>query len=138
MGIYARHVLPPLIDLAMRGRPLARERAALIPVVSGRVLEIGAGSGLNLAFYGAEVQGVTALDPSLELLRRARPRAARAPFSVRLTAGLAEDLPFDSRLFEAVVTTWTLCSVRDPRAALAEAGRVLAPGGRLFFVEHGR
>jgi ubiquinone/menaquinone biosynthesis C-methylase UbiE len=138
MGIYARLVLPRLTDLAMGSRPLAEERAALIPAVCGRVLEIGVGSGLNLPLYGAGVRRLSALDPSLALWKLARSRAARAVVPVEFAAGSAEHLPFETGAFDAVVTTWTLCSIPDPHAALAEVGRVLVPGGQLFFVEHGR
>jgi len=138
MGIYARRVLPRLIDLAMASRVLAKERAGLIPEASGRVLEVGVGSGLNLPFYGPAVARLSGLDPSLALWELARGRAARAPFPVEFVAGSAEHIPFVAGAFDTVVTTWTLCSIPDPHAALAEMRRVLAPGGRLCFVEHGR
>jgi ubiquinone/menaquinone biosynthesis C-methylase UbiE len=138
MGVYARHVLPRLIDLAMRSRVVGAERAKLVPGASGKVLEVGVGSGLNLRFYAPRVEGLWGLDPSLELWRLARRRVARAPFPVRFIAGSAERIPVVGGTFDAVVTTCTLCSIPDPGAALAEMKRVLAPGGRLVFIEHGR
>jgi ubiquinone/menaquinone biosynthesis C-methylase UbiE len=137
MGVWGRHVLPRLLDLAMRSRVLAPERARAA-AATGVVLEIGAGSGLNLPFYGPAVSRLCAVDPSLALWRLARGRVARAPFPVWFVAGAAEALPVRGGRFDTVVTTWTLCSVADPVAALAEIRRALAPNGRLLFVEHGR
>lgn len=137
MGMYDRWVVPRLIDLAMRSRQLDPYRQRAIAAAHGNVLEIGAGSGLNFALYGPEVAQVCALDPSAELLRRARWRAAEAPVPVMLARGSAEALPFAASRFDAVVTTWTLCSIADPAAALGEVRRVLKPGGVFVFVEHG-
>ena len=137
MGLYARYVLPPLIDLAMRGSQLSDERRRIVPHARGRVIEIGFGSGLNLLFYGPEVKTINAVDPSSELWSRARARVASAPFGVEFTHASAERLPFDAAAFDTAVSTWTLCSIPDVAAALREIHRVLVPGGRLLFVEHG-
>jgi ubiquinone/menaquinone biosynthesis C-methylase UbiE len=137
MRLYDRRILPRLVDLAMRSRQLAPYRRRAIVAARGRVLEIGAGSGRNFALYGSEVENACALDPSPELLRLARRRAAEAGVPVRLVRGSAELLPFAAASFDTVVTTWTLCSIPDPARALAEARRVLRPGGHLVFVEHG-
>jgi ubiquinone/menaquinone biosynthesis C-methylase UbiE len=138
MGFYARHVLPRLIDLAMGSAMVAADRAALIPLASGRVLEVGIGSGLNLPFYGPGVGRLLGVDPSPALWKLARHRAARVPFPLEFLEGSAEHLPARDAAFDTVVATWTLCSIGDPRAALAEIKRVLAPGGRFLFIEHGR
>ena len=138
MGLYARLLLPRLTDLAMRGREVAAERDWLIPQAAGRVLEIGAGSGLNLRYYGSAVTSVLAVDPSRELWRLAAPRLPGARVPVRFVAASGEALPLRAASVDTVVLTWTLCSIPDPRAALAEIRRVLVPGGRLLFVEHGR
>jgi ubiquinone/menaquinone biosynthesis C-methylase UbiE len=137
MGFYDRHILPRLIDLAMRSRVLDRHRRQAAALARGFVLEIGVGSGPNLALYGPAVERVCAIDPSPELLRLAGERSAKAPVPVSLTRAAAEHLPFPDAVFDTVVTTWTLCSVADPARALVEARRVLKPGGRLVFVEHG-
>jgi ubiquinone/menaquinone biosynthesis C-methylase UbiE len=137
MGFYARHVLPRLIDLAMRSRMLDRPRRRAVALARGIVLEIGVGSGPNLALYGPGVDHVCAVDPSAELLRLAGERSAEAAVPVSLARALAEQLPFPDAVFDTVVTTWTLCSVADPALALSETRRVLKPGGRLVFVEHG-
>jgi ubiquinone/menaquinone biosynthesis C-methylase UbiE len=137
MGFYDRCVLPRLLDLAMRSRMLDRHRQKAIALARGLVLEIGVGSGLNLALYGPAVEGVCAIDPSAELLRLAAKRSAEAAVPVSLARASAERLPFSDAVFDTVVTTWTLCSIADAVAALIELRRVLKPGGRLAFVEHG-
>jgi ubiquinone/menaquinone biosynthesis C-methylase UbiE len=138
VGLYARHVLPRLIDLAMRNRVVRAERRRALPGATGRVLEIGVGSGLNLPFYGGGVRALCGVDPSTELWRLGRARAVHVAFPVAFVAGTAERLPVAAAAFDTVVMTWTLCSVADPAAALAEVRRALRPGGRLLFVEHGR
>lgn len=137
MNLYRRWVVPYLIELAMRQPRLCPYRRRMIAAARGRVLEIGAGSGLNLPLYGARVERVEALDPSAALLQRARPRAAAAGLPVAMVGASAEQLPFGDAVFDTVVTSWTLCSIPDPRAALREMRRVLAPDGHLLFVEHG-
>jgi ubiquinone/menaquinone biosynthesis C-methylase UbiE len=130
MGFYDRHVLPRLIDLAMRSRVLDRHRRQAVALARRFVLEIGVGSGPNLALYGPAVERVCAIDPSPELLRLAGRRSAEAAIPVSLTRASAERLPFLDAVFDTVVMTWTLCSVADPALALAETRRVLKPGGR--------
>jgi ubiquinone/menaquinone biosynthesis C-methylase UbiE len=137
MGFYDRCILPRLLDLAMRSRVLDAHRQKAIALAHGVVLEIGVGSGLNLALYGPAVGAVCAIDPSAELLRVAAERRTGAAVPVSLARASAERLPFSDAVFDTVVTTWTLCSIRDPLAALIETRRVLKPGGRLVFVEHG-
>ena len=136
-GFYQRWVLPRLIDLAMRNKEVTRYRGKAIPHASGRVLEIGVGSGLNLRHYGVQVQQLYALDPSARLLQMARKRQLDSAFPVQYLKASAEEVPLDSRSVDTVVSTWTLCSVPDAPRALREARRVLKPGGRLLFVEHG-
>jgi ubiquinone/menaquinone biosynthesis C-methylase UbiE len=102
------------------------------------VLEIGIGSGLNLPLYGPAVDTVIGLEPSPELLRMARDRAATARVPVQLLEASAEAVPLDTASIDTVVMTWTLCTIPDPHSALAELRRVLKPGGALLFVEHGR
>jgi ubiquinone/menaquinone biosynthesis C-methylase UbiE len=139
MGLYAKYVLPRLIDVAMRNKETARLRAAWIPHARGEVLEVGIGSGLNLPFYSPEVHRVYGMDPSAELGRLARERAAAGPTKVEFLAQSAEDpLPLANASIDTVVLTWTLCSIPNAPNALQEMKRVLKRSGRLIFLEHGR
>lgn len=137
-SFYERHVLPHLIGCACGARPIQRQRAKVVPGASGRVLELGIGGGLNLAFYDpVKVVSVTGVDPSDELRAKAR-TAPRAPgLAVEILDGQAERLPFEAASFDTIVCTFTLCSVGSPTNALAEARRVLKPDGRFLFCEHG-
>jgi SAM-dependent methyltransferase len=126
-----------LLDWSMR--QVDELRPPTVSHAEGEVLEVGFGTGLNLAWYGAGVKSVTGVDPHAhEGFAALDARVARSPFPV-LRAPLPADrgLPFDAGRFDCVVTTWTLCSIRDASAALAEMRRVLRPGGRYVFVEHG-
>ena len=138
MGIYARHVLPRLIDLVMRNKADTAERARLVPQARGRVLEVGFGSGLNLPFYGPAVERLYAVDPSWEMWRLAARRLATTPVRVEFISASAEHIPLPGSSVDDVVMTWTACSIPDVALALSELLRVLRPQGRLLFVEHGR
>jgi ubiquinone/menaquinone biosynthesis C-methylase UbiE len=137
MGIYQHWILPRLLDLAMRNRVLDEYRQRTVEMARGIVLEIGVGSGQNLQLYGPAVVRVVGLDPSPELLGVASKRASEVAVPMSLFRASAEQIPFIEATFDAIVMTWTLCSIPNPIAALAEMRRVLKPGGRLLFVEHG-
>jgi ubiquinone/menaquinone biosynthesis C-methylase UbiE len=139
MGLYAKYVLPRIIDLAMRNEETARLRAAWIPLARGEVLEVGIGSGLNLPFYSSDVRRIYGVDPSVELQRIARGRVVAAPVEVEFLSQSAEEqLPLADASIDTVVTTWTLCSIANAPKALREMKRVLKAGGHLLFLEHGR
>ena len=138
MSIYQRLVVPRLINLAMRNKRLLPLRERQVAEARGRVLEIGIGSGLNLPFYRRDIEAVVGIDPSLELLTMARKHTAWLHFPVKLLHGPAEALPLEDGSVDSVVMTWTLCSVAAPERVLAEARRVLPPGGALIFIEHGQ
>ena len=138
MGFYQDQIVPLLINLSMRQRNLAAYRSHVIPAAEGRVLEIGIGSGLNLPFYSPNVERLIGLDPSLKLLSMTRRKSRSDLTSVELIEGTAEAIPLQIASVDTVVTTWTLCSIPDAGSALREMHRVLRPGGRLLFVEHGR
>ncbi len=116
-------------------RELRRE---LLAGLSGRVLEVGAGTGLNFPHYPGSVTEVVAVEPEPYLRARAGEAAPAAPVPVRVTSGTAANLPAADSEFDAVVVSGLLCSVRDAPAALAEFTRVLRPGGQLRFYEHVR
>jgi ubiquinone/menaquinone biosynthesis C-methylase UbiE len=137
MGFYSEVVLPKLCHLAMRNRRFLPYRERVIGAAEGRVLEIGVGSGLNLPFYRAQAREILGLEPMPQLIAMARRAVAASPPRVVLIEGSAESIPLDDRSIDTVVTTWTLCTIPDAFMALAEISRVLQPGGRLLFVEHG-
>jgi len=138
VSLWSDRVLPFLIEKAGRSHAILEARQRWVPRAHGAVLEVGVGSGLNLAFYDpTRVTHVVALDPSAPLLARAAPRAADAHVAVELVRGDAEALPYADASFDSIVMTYTLCSIDDPLRALAEIRRVLRPNGELFFVEHG-
>lgn len=138
MGIYATRILPYLLHQGMRQERFTAYRHRLVREASGRVLEIGVGSGLNLSLYPEAVTSVVGLDPSRKLLSMAARAPRRTSLAVRLVRGRAEALPLASGSIDTVVTTWTMCSVEDLVAATREVHRVLEPSGRWLFVEHGR
>ena len=139
MEAYAKYILPRIIDLVMKNKDMARLRADWVPHAHGDVLEIGIGSGLNLPFYSSEVRRLYGVEPSVELQRLARVRAASATTKVEFLSQSAEEaLPLSDQSIDTVVITWTLCSIADPPSALRQMKRVLKPSGLLIFVEHGR
>jgi ubiquinone/menaquinone biosynthesis C-methylase UbiE len=138
MGFYSKHVLPRIIDLAMRNPESTRLRAEWIPRACGDVLEIGIGSGLNLPFYSSEVKHIYGVDPSLELQQIARKRRRIDPHKVEfLTQSAEHPLMLADSSIDTAVMTWTLCSIPEPERALGEIRRVLKRDGRLIFIEHG-
>ncbi len=135
---YERHVLPHLIDMACGIKAVRRLRRKVVPRAYGQVLEIGIGTGLNLEHY--EKSGITkivGLDPGLEMHHLAQKRAKKEGMQVELVGLSAEKIPFAAATFDTVVVTYTLCTIPDAVAALREMHRVLKPGGKLLFCEHG-
>jgi len=137
MDFYDQVVLPRLCDLAMRNQRLRPYRERVIGAAKGRVLEIGAGSGLNLALYGSWVIEVIALEPDPKLVQMARRRATQSSKKITFVKASAEAIPLDVGSVDCVVTTWTLCTIANVPGALEEMRRVLRPDGKLLFVEHG-
>ena len=136
MSFYNDVILPKLCDLAMRNKRLVPYRERVIGAAEGCVLEIGTGSGRNLPFYRSSAQQILALEPSPKLVAMAR-SVPHPGTPVSFLEASAETIPLDDRTVDTVVTTWTLCSIPQAATALLEMRRVLRPGGRLLFVEHG-
>lgn len=134
--VFAR-VYDPFLALGERSgmRDLRRETLA---AARGRVLEIGAGTGLNVKLYPGAVTAITLAEPDAPMAARLRRRVSGASHPVEVVQAPAEQLPFADGSFDTVVSTLVLCTVADMAASLREIGRVLAPGGQLLFVEHVR
>jgi ubiquinone/menaquinone biosynthesis C-methylase UbiE len=132
LGFYDRFLLSRAIDRAMRLERLEPYRRRTVARARGRVLEVGAGSGLNTRFYPDAVTRILALEPHPGLRRRMFPDSRVAP-----VGGTAEALPLRPASIDTIVSTWTLCSIAGLEAALEEMRRVLRPDGELLFVEHG-
>jgi ubiquinone/menaquinone biosynthesis C-methylase UbiE len=129
--------LAAILDVAMR--PLAPARQLVVPRAEGEVLEVGVGTGLNFELYDARrVRRLTGIEPDLHMLRRALPRAGALRLAASLVVADAERLPFAAASFDTVVVTFTLCTIPDPAAALAEIRRVLRPAGQVLVLEHTR
>lgn len=138
MGLYSRYVLPAAIHWACRLSPHMRQRQKVVPLARGRVLEVGIGSGLNLPFYDlTKVTKVWGLEPAPAMTRLARRAARSVPLEVEFIGLPGEEIPLDDDSVDTVLTTYTLCTIADPVAALRQMRRVLRPGGRLIFCEHG-
>jgi SAM-dependent methyltransferase len=137
-SFWDRYVVTRLIACGCARPSVMQQRVKVVPLAAGRVLELGVGSGINLAFYDpAKVSEVIAIDPSPELRELAGKADRPTGLKVSIEAGKAESLPFEDHSFDCVVSTFTLCSVASQAEALAQARRVLKPGGRLLFCEHG-
>jgi ubiquinone/menaquinone biosynthesis C-methylase UbiE len=139
MGYYQEHVLPHLINLACGTKPIQRQRQKIVPQAEGRILEVGMGSGLNIQYYDpTKVEKVWGLEPSLGMRERASLRVENAPFPLEWVDLPGEEIPLEDNSIDTVVLTYTLCTIADWSAALHQMRRVLKPGGRLLFSEHGR
>jgi ubiquinone/menaquinone biosynthesis C-methylase UbiE len=136
--MYKRYILPVVIDWACSQPTGMLQREKVIPLARGRVLEVGIGSGKNLPYYNSSrVEQLTAIDPMERLWERRKINLSSLGFEVIYIKGSAEQMPFGDNSFHTVVSTSTLCSIKNIKAALKEMFRVLKPDGRLLFAEHG-
>ena len=138
MGFYADQVFPHLMDWTLGTRRFQEQREQALASAQGHVLEIGFGTGLNLPHYPQAVTSLTALDPATLLPKTVARRISRGSLPVELVRLSAETLPFEDGRFDCAVSTWTLCTIPNPVAALREVRRVLKPSGTYVFLEHGR
>ncbi len=138
MNIYSRLIFPTLIDRVMSGSDFVNYRREILVDATGSVLEIGFGTGLNLAYYPSDkVRKITTVDVNPGMNRLAQTRIAASPISVDYQVLDGEKLPMVDNTFDTVVSTWTLCSIQHVEPAIAEIYRVLKPGGKFLFIEHG-
>lgn len=139
MGFYDKHILPHVINCTCGASPIEKQRQKVVPLAQGRVLEVGIGTGLNLPFYdAAKVERVFGLDPSEESFRLAQKRVGKISFELEYLPLEGEKLPLEKASVDTALITYTLCTIPDAVAALEGVRRVLKPGGRLIFCEHGR
>src|SRR5215210_4027519 len=137
MGLYGDHVLPRMIDVACNMKESLPQRQRVCAGLSGEVVEIGFGSGLNVPFYPAAVTGVAAVEPADVGWKLAAKRLRGTSIPVRRAGLDGAALPFPDDSFDAALSTWTMCTIPDITTALGELRRVRKPGGTLHFVEHG-
>ena len=138
MSLYEKYFLPKLLDCCCGMEGFQKKRAQVIPRVSGRVLEIGIGSGLNFDFYDFEkVTEVIGVDPAVSSVALAKSRAKDFHSKISFIEATAESIELESSSFDSVVIGFSLCTIPEPMQALAEAHRLLKSGGSLFFLEHG-
>ena len=133
--LYQQHIFPHLLNQVMQTPSLMDLRRELLLDISGEVLEIGFGTGLNLPFYQS-VDKLYALEPNADIFKLAETRIQQAAFPVEHIQASAETLPFAANSLQHVVSTWTLCSIAELEQSLQEIYRVLQPGGTLHVVEH--
>ncbi len=137
MGLYSQVIFPRLLDWSLSVPTLAKYRQELLADVTGEVLEIGFGTGLNLAYYPCSIHKITTIDVNPGMNALANKRISNSDIIVEQLLLSSENLPMPDNTFDSVISTWTLCSIANVQQALQEVYRVLKPGGRFFFVEHG-
>lgn len=137
MKLYSQFLFPRLLDVAMAAEPFPKYRKVLLRDVTGDILEIGFGTGLNLDYYPAEVKNLATVDPNPGVNQLAQKRIDASEVTVSHHCLSGEALPMAEDSFDCVVSTWVLCSIPDVAGAIAEVHRVLRPGGKFFFIEHG-
>jgi SAM-dependent methyltransferase len=137
MSFYGTHILPRLIDAACGMQSVEPMRRRVCAGLVGDVVEIGFGSGLNVPFYPSDIVRVAAVEPADLGWKLAQKRLMATNVKVERSGLDGQSLPFPDQSFDAALSTWTLCTIPDVAAALRELRRVLKPGGRLHFVEHG-
>ena len=138
MTFYEDHVLPHLIDLACSTKPTRKQREKIVHLAEGDVLEIGFGSGLNLPYFDrSKVRKIFGLEPSQGMRRKAQPNVEASGLDVEFIDLPGESIPLEARSVDTVLITFTLCSIDEAAAALEGMRRVLRPGGRLLYCEHG-
>jgi ubiquinone/menaquinone biosynthesis C-methylase UbiE len=139
MSFYVDKVVPHIINCACGTKPILKQREKVVPLASGRVLEIGIGTGINLDYYDAsKVEKVIGLDPSEASWKLAGERAANLPFEVEFIGLPSEQIPLEDNSIDTVLVTYSLCTIPDPATALEGMRRVLKPTGKLIFCEHGQ
>ena len=137
--LYDKYICPHLINYAMQMKPFRKQREKVIPFASGRILEIGIGSGLNFNYYNkANVIEVFAVEPDGVLLKKAKQNAELNNIDLNIQQLKAEELPFDNDSFDTVISTYTMCSIPGLGNAMSEINRVMKQNAKFLFSEHGK
>lgn len=138
MGLYDKYFLAPFINCACGTKPILYQRKKVVPLCAGRVLEVGMGSALNLPYYDRDrVEFIWGLEPSEAMREKARPNIEKSGLEVKLIDLPGEQIPLEDNSVDSILLTYTLCTIPDWLTALQQMRRVLKPGGRLVFTEHG-
>lgn len=137
MGFYSENILPYLLDWSLNDSHLALHRREILSDVKGKVLEIGFGTGLNLPYYPKSLDAIATVDVNSQIMRLAQKRIQASTIEVNCQVLNGENLPMKNNTFDSVVSTFTLCSIDRVERALSEIYRVMKPGGKFFFLEHG-
>jgi ubiquinone/menaquinone biosynthesis C-methylase UbiE len=137
VGLYSQFIFPRLCELALNTEAVAKHRHDLLAQAEGNILEIGFGTGLNLPHYPEWVRRLTIVDPNAGMHRLAQKRIQQRGMEIDHRLLSSEQVPFESGSFDCVVSTFTLCSIENVNQAIAEVYRVLKPGGKFLFLEHG-
>lgn len=138
MGFYDDNILPSMLNTLCSAKPILKQREKVVPHACGRVLEVGIGSALNLPYYnGDKVDFVWGLEPSHGMRKKAQSNLDASAIEVKWLDLPGEEIPLDDDCVDTVLLTYTLCTIPDFSAALAQMRRVLKPGGRLLYCEHG-
>lgn len=139
MGLYSKHILPLCLDKACGIGPITKQREKVVPFAEGVVLEIGIGSGQNLPHYNpGKVSKIIGVDPDEHIWKRSSARRAACPIDIERIGLSGEDIPLEKNTADSVVVTYSLCTIPDPVKALHEMKRILKPGGKIIFTEHGK
>lgn len=138
MNLYDKYVLPKVTNVVCSSSATMKQREKVVPLASGKVLEIGIGSGLNFGYYDHEkVDQILAIDPSEEMWAMAKKKLENNPLDLTFAKGYAENIPIESQSIDSILITYVLCTIVDYESAIREFKRVLKPGGSFIFCEHG-
>ena len=136
--LWSRFIQPRIISFACGTKPFMIQRTKIIPFARGNVLEIGIGSGLNIPLYDTDlVKKIVGVDPSAAMHSLAKERINESPVSIEFISADAAEIPLQDQSIDTIVCTYTLCSVSNPQQVLKEVKRLLKPGGKFLFSEHG-
>ena len=139
MNLYDKYILPKVTNYLCNCGPVGKQRQKIVPEAKGTVLEVGFGTGLNLAYYDdTKVDTILGLEPSGEMWNLARNEIERTSIPVEFVRAGAENIPLESNSVDTVLITYTLCSINELSEAMSEMRRVLKPDGHLLFCEHGK